>query len=233
VASACDYYEKYINIGNTIIAEELEKKNDELMMAKQSNESTHNILREHQNYEEELKEELKKFKGVIRRQERELDGIKQNAEGSASQLYTRISILEREIEDLRAQNESLNKALKKAVSEPGVFSKEQSVHSSDTRTSEADLQTIEQRIEYLKQQEVEGPYQGFFKVFEEYKAAVMKEMVKMKKNLQVVKQENDSLKSSNLEMKRKEDQFEKLRRQLEEAEDDENISKKLKDSSLE
>ena len=71
--------------------------------------------------------------------------MKQNAEGSASQLYTRISVLEREIEDLRAQNESLNKALKKAVSDPNVFSKEQSVHSAETRTSEADLQTIEQR----------------------------------------------------------------------------------------
>jgi len=50
VTSVTDYYEKFIATGLTVIQEEIEKKNDELDIAKQSSQSLSNILKDQQMY---------------------------------------------------------------------------------------------------------------------------------------------------------------------------------------
>lgn len=227
--------------GHMVIHEELENKTDEIEIVKQSNQSLSNILKEQQLYAEEMKEEFKKFKGKISRQDRELETMKHNAEGSSASLYTRISILEQEIEDLRNENQNLNRALKKTVSEQGNH-RESTIGTGDLKVQMDganggnDIYKIESKIEMLKQNaDMHGSYEGFFRVFEEYKSAVGKEMLKMKKNLQVVRQENDGLKSMSLELKRKDEQIDRLKHQIDEIDDDHAIIKnanKAQESSL-
>ena len=108
----------------------------------------------------------------------------------------------------------------------------------DTKSGgENDINSIEQQIESLRKSSIEGDgfHQGFFKVFEEYKASVSREMMKMRKNLTIVRQENDALKGSSLELKKREDQLEKLKTRLQDIDDEQSIvqsSMKLKSSKI-
>ena len=94
----------------------------------------------------------------------------------------------------------------------------------ETSKGDGDLASIEKAMEKLRAKGGIGD-DAYYKVFEDYKAAVGREMLKMKKNLNIMRQENDNLKSSNLEMKRKHETIDKLKRQIEEIDEDHAILK--------
>lgn len=154
-----------------------------------------------------------KFRNRIQRQDRELETIKQTAEGSTSQLYTRISILEQEIEDLKNEKEALRKS--------GVNRPQSTRNSESTEVSQSmeanpanDMASLETAMEKLRAHGGVGD-DAYYKVFEDYKVAVGREMLKMKKNLLVMRQENDMLKSASLDLRKKDEMLDALRRQVE------------------
>lgn len=174
-----------------------------------------------------------KFRNRIQRQDRELETIKQTSEGSTSQLYTRISILEQEIEDLKNEKEALRKS--------GAHRLDSKRATDSTETSQTmevnpghDMASLESAMEKLRAHGGVGD-DAYYKVFEDYKAAVGREMLKMKKNLQVVRQENDMLKSASHDLKKKDELLQALRRQVEDMDYEKGImhsTKKIEQGSL-
>jgi hypothetical protein len=156
---------------------------------------------------------LLKFRNRIQRQDRELETIKQTAEGSTSQLYTRISILEQEIEDLKNEKEALRKS---GVNRPLSTRNSESTEVSQSIEANPanDMASLETAMEKLRAHGGVGD-DAYYKVFEDYKVAVGREMLKMKKNLLVMRQENDMLKSASLDLRKKDEMLDALRRQVE------------------
>jgi len=135
-------------------------------------------------------------------------------------------------------------ALKKVASQP-MSTKDLLIMPGDFRSMPSpnqaiqeggDVMNIELRIEQMRSSgNMQGSYDGFFKMFEEYKAAVNKEMLRMRKNMQLMRQENDGLKAVSLELKRKDEQIHQLKKQMEEFDDDHAIikrSSKIEESRL-
>lgn len=131
-----------------------------------------------------------------------------------------------EIEDLKNERDKANSEMKKLVSAQDGHSYSKGGGGTKSTINETDsaleLANIEGKIDQLKK--VGDGDNSFFTIFEAYKAAVNNELNKYKKNIQLLRKENDSLKSSAVDARKKEELIEKLKRKIEESEDDQSIS---------